>query len=131
MEYVQQPKVDAGSRICISVTRRGVTVYSNPAALRTLAKWLEWIGSQDPKEHFECHVRMDIEDDVSRLTNGDKSNVWVLFERQLYAHFEHHERFSRDENTFLRGFDLTFMATPDEELDEMSKFRETEILPPA
>lgn len=69
MSTVEQPKPIPGSRLCLSVTPLGLSVYGNPTGLRALAKWLEWIASHSPAEHYECHVGMDIMDDQSTFEN--------------------------------------------------------------
>jgi hypothetical protein len=119
---MEPPKKVPGARLCLSVTKRGVMAYGNPAALKLLAQWLEWIASQDPAEHFECHVGMDIENDESKFDNQTPSNVWVLFEEKLSDTFARNESILVDgEQVAVCGFDLSFMAVQESELDEMEQ----------
>jgi hypothetical protein len=122
MNTVEQPKPILGSRLCLSVTPLGLTVYGNPAGLRALAKWLEWIASQNPTEHFECHVGMDILDDRSKFENKSPPNVWVVIDEKLAGVLARREAAVIDgEQVELKGFDLTFMSVLEAELDEMAK----------
>jgi hypothetical protein len=118
---VEKPKKMPGARLCLAVTSKGVTAYCNPAALKSLAKWLEWISLHAPEEHFECHVGMDIEDDESKFDGRIPSNVWVLIEKSL-SHSLQRDAISEidGEQVKICGFNLTFMATPEDELDEMA-----------
>lgn len=127
---MEQPKKVPGARVCLAVTSQGVTAYCNPAALKSLAKWMEWISSHDPSEHFECHLTMDIKDDESKFENKTPSNVWVLLEDKLLNVLQRDELAMIDgEQVKKRGFDLSFMAVPESELDEMALSQADGILP--
>lgn len=125
-----QPKNFRGSRLCLTLTKKGLTVYGNPAAFRSLAKWLEWIAHSSPTEHYECHVGMDLADSESKFGNQRPRNVWVLTERSLDGIVEKRRRGIVDsEEVEYRGFDLTFMAVPETELDQMAQFEASGTIP--
>ena len=114
----------------MALTKQGLTVYGNAAGFRSLAKWLEWVADSSPTEHYECHVGMDLEDVESKFDNKRPRNVWVLMERSLDGIVEKRRRGVVDnEEVEFRGFDLTFMAVPENELDEMAQFESSGTMP--
>lgn len=119
---MNQPRKIPGARLCLAMREQGLTVYCNPDALRSLAEWLQWIASHNPAEHFECHVRMDLEDDESKFENKVPSNVLMLVEKQLSNIFSGTAAINGTQVS-ERGFELTFMAAPEEELDEMARLQ--------
>ncbi len=113
-----QPKRIEGARLCLSLTRSGLKAYGNRESLTELARWLDWIAQHDPAEHFECHVRWHLEDEESKFEGKRPSNVWVVTEGDLAGVFE--QEVQIDETTRQAGFELTFMAVTENDLDEMA-----------
>jgi len=127
---MEQPRLIAGSRLCLALTAEGLTVYGNPEALKSLAKWLEWIAHANPEEHYECHVGLFLEDEASRFEGKVPRNVSVLVERTLAPHIVQRKMVQIDgEPALQRGFDLTFMAVPEADLDQMAASQGMGILP--
>lgn len=127
---MNQPHLESGARACIVLTRQGLTVYGNPPALRTLAKWLEWIASAPPSEHYECHVGMDLEDEESKFHGGLPRNVWVLVEEALALHVEARQALVVDgEPALERGFDLKIMGATERDLDDLAETQAQGLLP--
>jgi hypothetical protein len=120
----EKPRKTPGVRICIALTSDGVTAYGNPAALRSLAEWVGWLAESDPKEHFECHVTMSLENDASLFEGARPRNVWSLVAGNLRDAFP----VRTDEHP---GFELTFMVATDSDLDQMAMHQESGILPDA
>ena len=69
------PTNDRHRQLCVVVTGNGVTIYGNPAGMRTISRWLAWIAKSRPSEHFECHVGWHL---TSHF--GKRKNVWFLFD---------------------------------------------------
>jgi hypothetical protein len=127
---MEQPKKLPGSKLCLAITKDGLTAYGNPEAFRSLAKWLEWIAASNPAEHFECHVGMDLESDESKFQNKTPKNVWVLIDKDLSSILAKRGRSYIDgEAVELRGFDVNFMAVPENELDQMARYQDSGVLP--
>jgi hypothetical protein len=122
MPITEPPEPKPGAKLCLAVTKQGVTAYGNKGAFEQLAEWLQWIASSDPSEHFECHTILSLQDEASALGKQRKKNVYPLFSKQTKAVFER-------ENEHGFGFELTFMMVEDAELDEFTGFQETGLLP--
>ncbi len=110
-----------GTRACVVVTRDGVKLYGNRAAFRSLAKFMTWIAESDPAEHFECHATWHLASDEFLRRNG-APNVATLFAPELVEHFAR----ETDEEA---GFELTFMALGEGNLDELFEHAPVGILP--
>ena len=109
------PRVDPRTQFCIVVTRGGVTVYGNQAAMATLSRWLAWISRADPDEHNECHLTWHL------LTSFRKrNNVWVLFESAIR---------SPRRRASPKDYDVTFMAVSNKDLAVLRKFRKSGVVP--
>lgn len=118
----QMPSKKPGTRVCIAVTKEGVTLYGNKEAFASLAEWMNWIASSPKDEHFECHVLMDLEDEASKFEGKVPRNAWVLMGKEVEGCFSHRS----DEQ---RGFELTLMAVEENELVEMAVHQENGLLP--
>ena len=109
-------------RLCMTVTKKGVTAYGNRQAFKAMADWMTWLANSNEAEHFECHIAMDLEDDQSKFDGKEPRNVSVLLEKNIANSFEKQSQ----EHT---GFELTFMAVEKSELDYMDQFQKTGVLP--
>ena len=98
---------------------RGLTAYGNRQAFTELASWLTWIAKHDPSEHYECHLRWHMESEEVKFDGKRPSNVWVNFESGLAEVFDQEGQI--DKNTRQAGFEVTFMAVTEQQLDEMGK----------
>ena len=116
------PTKKKGSKLCITVTKDGVTVYGNKIGFESLSEWLSWIAKADESDHFECHVKMSLMDDDCIFEGKKPKNISVLTDKEL-AH-----QFSEESETHP-GFELTFMGVTDYELDEMEQHQKTGLLP--
>ena len=116
------PLKKAGTRLCIAVTRDGVSVYGNKQAFQSLSEWMSWIAASNDADHFECHVTMSLEDDASSFEGKEPRNVWVLTDEEFADSFGRQSEGSP-------GFELTFMAVEEQDLDELTKFQKTGRLP--
>jgi hypothetical protein len=112
----------SGVRLCITVTKEGVTAYGNRQAFKAMADWMTWLANSHDAEHFECHVVMALEDDQSKFDGKESRNVWVLLDKNLTDSFEKRS----EENT---GFELTFMVVEKSDLDYMERFQKLGVLP--
>ncbi len=116
------PMRKPGTKLCLAVTKQGVTAYGNKAAFEHLAEWLKSMASSDPVEHFECHTIWNLQDEEGSFGENAIKNVYPLFSRQAKTLFA-----KKDEHGF--GFELTFMMAPDSELDELAAYQKTSLLP--
>jgi len=116
---MKQPQRVEGARLCLSVSKDGVKAYGNRESFTSLARWLEWIAAHDPSEHFECHVRWHLEDEESKFQGKRPQNTWVKMEGDVAAVFE--QELQLDADTRQDGFELTFMAVTEQELDTMAR----------
>ena len=110
-----------GTRACVVVTRHGVKLYGNRAAFRSLAQFMSWIAASDPAEHFECHAKWHLASEDFLLRSG-APNVATLFTTDLVDHFA-------PESDDDPGFELTFMAAEEGDLDELFEHVPTGVLP--
>lgn len=113
------PSKKPGVRACFVLGRDGAKLYGNRAAFASLAEWMEWLASSPSKEHFECHVLMDLEDDESKFGSKRPRNAWGLVQLG---------EASAGENGEIG--DLTFMCLEEEELDQLAKNQDSGVLPP-
>lgn len=113
------PSKKPGVRACLVVGRNGAKLYGNRAAFASLAEWMEWLAKSPMKEHFECHVPMDLEDDESKFEGKQPRNVWAL----LMASED-----STGESAGIGG--LTFMCLEEDELDQLAQHQVIGVLPP-
>jgi hypothetical protein len=111
-----------GTKLCLAVTKQGVTAYGNRDAFESLSEWFKWMASSDPAEHFECHIIWHLQDDASSFQKESTKNVYALFTAKTKAVFE-----KDSEDGF--GFELTFMMAPEAELDELAGCQKTGLLP--
>jgi hypothetical protein len=103
-------------------------LYGNPAALRSLAQQLLWIADADPAEHYECHTIWELDD--SRFEDRRPLDVWSLAEPALV------DVISKEGPTIVcgkealnPGFEVTFMAVEESDLDKLAKHQESGVLP--
>ena len=116
------PANEAGTKLCISVSEKGVFVYGNKPAFKSLAKWMSWLAESDEADHFECHVVMSLEDDESKFEGKTPRNVWVLMDKKIT------DSFARRTDTDP-GFELTFMAVENPDLEQLAKYQDAGVLP--
>jgi hypothetical protein len=119
-----KPEPHSDSRLCIAVKKDGVTLYGNPSALRSLADRLTRIAEADPSEHDECHVTMELLSDDCRFEGRQPLNVWSLAEPHLIPHIV-----PVNGSRGLAGFEVTFMAVEERDLDDMAQHQRSGILP--
>ena len=117
-----QPQTRDGTKLCIAVTRQGVTAYGNKAAFESLAEWFRWMASSAPSEHYECHTIMYLRDEASTFGEDTVKNVYVLFDANTRRPFE-----KKAKNEF--GFELTFMMATESDLDKLAGFQTRGLLP--
>lgn len=113
---------DIGPRLCITIKPDGVTVYGNKQSLKLLAQHIENIAAADESQHYECHTLMALEDDDSKFGGKEPRNVWLLADKECASVFH-----ARSENN--PGFELTFMAVENGDLDHMAQFQKGGVLP--
>lgn len=73
---VTYPKNVKGAEMCIVVHKDGIKFYGNPAAFRSLAQWMLWLGDSKASEHYDFHLPSHLLSDAS-LSGKSKKNVWV------------------------------------------------------
>ena len=120
---MEPPTLDKDVRICIAVMPHGLTAYCNKAALVALSKELARLAESDPREHFETHVQMRFEDEDCKFSGKRPRNVWVLRTKELAPVLAPHD------DPACADFELTFMAIPEAELDDLGRHQETGLLP--
>ena len=124
------PKTIPGSRICFALSRDGVTAYGNNKALRSLSQWLDWLAKTDPATHNECHVSLSLESEEVILKGKRPKNVWILAEREFTPLLKSMSIKDVDGGKLRSvGFEMTFMAVTDDELDKMQKHQKSGVLP--
>jgi hypothetical protein len=116
------PAPKSGTKLCLAVTKQGVTAYGNRDAFESLGEWFKWLASSDPAERFECHTIWHLQDEANSLREQTTRNVYALFSARTKPVFE-----KESEDGF--GFELTFMMAPDAELDELAGRQKTGLLP--
>ena len=116
------PARKPGRKLCLAVTKQGVTAYGNRDAFESLGEWFKWMASSDPAEHFECHTIWHLQDEASAFLKQSTKNVFALFTAKTRAVFE-----KESEDGF--GFELTFMMASEAELDELAGCQKTGLLP--
>jgi hypothetical protein len=116
-----RPEKKDGSKLCLAITREGVTAYGNRAAFESLAEWLKWIASSVPSERFECHTVFSLQDDSLFDAKANK-NVCRLFNEDTERIFN---KMAKEEF----GFELTFMMSSESELDQLLALEATGRLP--
>ena len=119
---MDRPSKVPGTRLCIALRKQGVTLYGNPAAMRSLAEHLLWIARSDPAEHYECHASWQLQSDACLFDDKRPLDVWALVELDLAGHVT-------NGNTPGEVFDVDFMAVEEGDLDEMAKQQGSSILP--
>jgi len=88
------------------------------------------LSSQNPAQHYECHVSLSLEEQDVLLKNKTPTNVWVLVDKDIQPALQRPSVQDVDGATLSHaGFEVTFMATTDHELDMMAKHQESGILP--
>lgn len=114
------PKRKSGAEICVTVAGRGVTVYGNRQAFKSLAEWMTWIANSKETEHYECHLMWHLQA-PSALLDGKKRAVWVLFQKNLSRALRRLPK--------MEDFDISFMAVGKKDLAELRKFEKKGVLP--
>ena len=116
------PLKQAGTRLCVAVTEEGVSIYGNKQAFKSLSEWMLWIAESNEADHFEFHTTMSLEEDELSAKEAAPRNVWVLTDKKISGSFvkssENHP-----------GFEMTFMAVENQDLDYMAQFQDSGILP--
>jgi hypothetical protein len=110
-----------GTRACVVVTHDGVKLCGNRAAFRSLARLMTWIAESDPAAHFECHAKWHLASDAF-LQHKAAPNVATLFTPDMFDHFA-----PRSEDD--PGFELTFRAVEEGDLDELLEHEPSGVLP--
>ena len=110
-----------GPRICMALTSDGLTAYCNSSGLMALSKRLAEIAQSVAEEHYEMHVRLELEDD--NRSSLQSSNIAVLRTKELAPMVAPHGRAD------IQDFELTFMHVPEHELDELGVHQITGLLP--
>ncbi len=117
-----RPDRKHGNRLCITVTKQGVTAYGNKVAFESLAEIFKWLASSAASEHYECHTILSLQDEASLLDGQKPKNVFALFDKEAQAVFAR-----QTEESF--GFELTFMMATETELNELDALQEVGRLP--
>lgn len=103
------PKKVKGTELCIVVHKDGVKFYGNPAAFRSLAQWMTWLGNSKSSEHYDFHVPFHLISDAS-LKGQSKQNVWCVRDDR-----------SRKPSRKREEFDVNFMVVEGSDLKKMRK----------
>ncbi|HET6621347.1 MAG TPA: hypothetical protein VFG64_15540 [Dongiaceae bacterium] len=119
---MDRPSKAPGTRLCIALRKQGITLYGNPAAMRSLAEHLLWIAHADPAEHYECHAGWQLQSDECLFNDKHPLDVWMLVEPDLAGHVT-------NGNAADEVFDINFMAVEEGDLDELAKHQGSGILP--
>ena len=119
---MDRPSKVPGTRLCIALRKQGITLYGNPAAMRSLAEQLLWIAHADPAGHYECHASWQLQSDECLFDNKHPLDVWTLAEPGLASNVT-------NDNTVGEAFDINFMAVEEGDLDELAKHQGSGILP--
>jgi hypothetical protein len=127
---MELPRQIPGTRLCIAVGTGGVTLYGNPAALRTMAQYLLWAADADPAEHYECHVRWHLQSDACRFDGKRPLDVWTLVDAGLAQSIPPSPLVPSVEAVAQQeGFEVTFMAVEESDLDVLAQHQNTGLLP--
>lgn len=103
------PENARGRQVCMVVTGKGIKIYGNKAAFRSLAKWMAWIARSKPEEHYECHLGWHF-----RVPDHDagRPTVYTIVDKRM-----------TEALSLLRQrqpeFDVTFMAVEEADLDRL------------
>lgn len=116
-----RPTRKSGVRLCLQLSPDGLTVYANQQALVSISEQLLWLARSDARDHYECHVKMSLEEDDCRFEGKRPRNVWTLMPADLIDHFT-------QASDLDPGFELTFMVVSEHELDDMAHHQETGVL---
>lgn len=119
---MDRPSKVHGTRLCIAPRKQGITLYGNPAAMRSLAEHLLWIADADPAEHYESHASWQLQSDACLFDSKRPLDVWALIEPDLTGHVA-------NGSTVSEVFDVNFMAVEESDLGEMAKHQGSGILP--
>ena len=92
----------------------GVKIYGNAAAFESLARIMSWIASAAPNENFECHLPLSLQDDDAIFGKTDNPNAWVAIDPAL-------RQLVKPRTSRSMGFEVTFMALSEQQLDELRK----------
>jgi hypothetical protein len=106
-------------RICMALTPDGLTAYCNRSGLLAMSKRLAEIAQSLPDEHYEMHVRLELEDGAA----PQETNVAVLRTKELAPLVAPHGRSDQQD------FELTFMHVPEHELDDLRAYQVDGLLP--
>ncbi len=105
-----QPGKRRGTRVCLAVTKDGVTLYGNKAAFKTLADWMQWIADSDPAEHYECHVVWHLLSHLAR-----RPNIVIRYDKQM------RRIFAKRATPNVEQFELTFMQVENSDLNKLER----------
>jgi hypothetical protein len=102
------------SKLIMRTSSEGVTLYVNKYALDDIIKQLMWIKESDPRDHFELHTMMTMENDESKFGVSGNKNAIKIFDGELGKIIsqnidDHHD------------FDLTFMIIEDYDFEKMNQ----------
>lgn len=113
------PPKKPGVRVCLVLDAKGAKLYGNRAAFASLAEWMAWLAQSPEKEHFECHVVMDLEDDESKFDGKQPRNAWTLCSPDFPTPSEEGKG----------AAELTLMCLEENELDQLAQHQRTGTLP--
>ena len=87
-------------------------LYGNREAFRSLAQFMSWIADANPADHYECHVKWHLSSEEA-LLRGGTPNVVTVIAPELATHLA-------SASDMGPGFEVTFMAVEEHDLDAMS-----------
>lgn len=112
------PMRPRGTRLCIAITKDGVQVYGNRAALQAIAARMSWIANSTPADHYEMHLVWHL------LSFAKTRNVSVLVDEAASRVF------GRGSTKLLKTFELSFMIVEESDLRKLRKYQSAGVLPP-
>jgi hypothetical protein len=115
---MRHPKNEKHLQLCLVVSEEGVTAYGNAAAMRTLSRWLAWLGDSQPSDHYECHVAWHLGSPFRK-----QNRVWLLRTGGSPG------RRQRTSQKLSEGYDVTFMLVTSRELAMLRRYDHTGVLP--
>jgi hypothetical protein len=116
------PPANSGIRLCLTVTKQGVTAYGNRAAFECLSDRLKSLASSGRDSHYEFHTIWHLGSGEKAYAETAPKDVYVLFSKATESVFH-----SSDPHSF--GFELTFMMASDDDLNTLAQYQQTSLLP--
>ena len=95
-----------------------------------MAQHLLWAADADPAEHRECHVRWHLQPDACRFEGKRPLDIWTLVDADL-AQSIPASPLGSDSDAEMQedGFEVTFMAVEESDLDALAQHQRTGLLP--